>query len=297
MENNIENICFIVNRIAGTGACERLFGEAERILKEKGVKYSVLFTEREGHAVELAKQAVANGERFIVSVGGDGTLNEIVSVIWQHPEIRLGIFPFGTGNDFASALGIPGEPDKAVELLLNGQVRVCDLAKANGSAYANVAGLGFDVDVLRCVAKHSKGRQGMFPYVIGIIEAILHRSKVHCFVSLDGGPEEEMDALIITACNGRRFGGGMLVAPDAKPDDGLLDICIARSVGFFRLLTLLPKFIKGKHIGKKQIIYTRARSIAVRSDGEFTVEVDGELIEKTPVVCSVLPGALSVIRP
>lgn len=292
-----EAIVFIVNPVAGTGACSKLFEKAEEKLKREGANYSVLRTERRFHAVELAEEAINSGAKFIVAAGGDGTVNEVVSVIAKHPEVKFGILPFGTGNDYASALKIPTDPEAAVELLLKGEVRPSDLGMANDKVFTNVAGLGFDVDVLRSVEKHKKGSQGMLPYIFGIVDAILHRTKIHCFISFDGGEEEEMDALIITACNGRRFGGGMLVAPEAKPDDGLFDICIARWVGIFRLLSLLPRFVKGKHIGAKPVIYTRAKSITVRAEGEFTVEMDGELILNTPVECRILPGALRVVRP
>ena len=288
---------FIVNPIAGSKQCEELFAKAEARLKERGAEYRVLYSEHPGHSIELAKQAIAEGADYIVAVGGDGTISEVVSVIVGRPGVRFGVLPFGTGNDFASAIGIPTEPEKAADLLLDGKAFPCDLGRVNAKYFTNVAGLGFDVDVLRSVEKHKKGKSGMLPYVIGIVDAIMHRHKIHCFVSLDGGEEEEMDALIITACNGRRFGGGMVVAPEARPDDGLFDICISRWVGFFRLLTLLPLFIKGKHVGKKPIIYKRARTISVRTEGEFTVELDGELIEKTPVTCTVMPGALRVVRP
>ena len=288
---------FIVNPVAGSEQCMKLFEKAEAHLKERGACYETLISEECGQSVELAERAIENGAELIVAVGGDGTVNEVASVVCGRPGVKFGILPFGTGNDFASAIGIPTDPERAVDLLLDGKAIPCDLGTVNSKVFVNVAGLGFDVDVLRSVEKHKKGKQGMLPYVLGIVDAILHRHKIHCLVRLDDGEEEEMDALIITACNGRRFGGGMKVAPEAKQDDGLFDICIARWVGFFRLMTLLPLFVKGRHVGKKPIIYTRAKSISVRSEGEFTVEVDGELIEKTPVTCTVLPGALAVVRP
>lgn len=305
MENNSRNagaasesrIVFIVNPVAGTGRCMELFAQAEAHFKAQNVRYRVLNSEYSGHSVELAKQAIAKGERFIVAVGGDGTVNEVVSAVYGVPDLTFGILPFGTGNDFASSLNIPTDPEAAAALLLEGQVKRCDLGLANGRVFTNVCGLGFDVDVLQSVEKNKKGKQGMLPYIMGIVGAILHRSRIGCRIKIDDNEEIAMDALIITACNGRRFGGGMLVAPEAKQDDGVFDICIAHSVGLFRLIGLLPKFVKGKHIDKKPVIYTRGRKITVQTDGEFVCEVDGELILKTPLTCEVLPGALPIIRP
>lgn len=301
MENNadtcMEEMHIIVNRVAGAGTCGEKFDRAEARLKERGVNYSVRLTEYAGHAVALAEEAVNSGAKYVVAAGGDGTVNEVVSALNGHKEVVFGILPFGTGNDFASALGIPGDPVEAADLLVERHTSLCDLGMANDKVFTNVAGLGFDVDVLRSVEKHKRGSTGMLPYVIGILDALFHRHKIHCFVSFDGGEEEEMDALIITACNGRRFGGGMLVAPEAKPDDGMFDICIAKWVGFFRMITLLPLFVKGKHIGKKPIKYLRAKSISVRTEGGFTVETDGELLISTPLTCTLLPGAITVVRP
>ncbi len=288
---------FIVNPIAGSGHCKEKFEQAAEVFKKRGMQFRVKITESEGHAAVIAKDAAEAGVRKIIAVGGDGTLNEIVSAVSGTEGLVLGILPFGTGNDFASAIRIPTDPVKAAELILDGEARNCDLGKANGRIFTNVCGLGFDVDVLRNTEKHKKGRSGMLPYALGIVDSILHRKKVHAFVSIDGGEEMELDSLIMTVCNGISFGGGMKVAPEAKQDDGLFDICIAKWVGFFRMIVLLPKFIKGKHLGKKPVIYTRCREITIRTEGRFTVELDGELIEKTPLSCSILPAAIAVIRP
>ena len=205
---------FIVNPVAGTNLCEKQFELAEQFLKAAGAEYTVLKSEYSGHSVELAKQALAEGKRFIVAVGGDGTVNEIASVLAGAPGVRFGILPFGTGNDLASALGIPTDPKTAAELILNGKAAPCDLGKANGRVFANICGLGFDVDVLKSVDKHKKGRTGMLPYLIGIVDAIRHRTKVHARIKLDGGKPMELDAMMITICNGQRFGGGRVDAAD-----------------------------------------------------------------------------------
>ncbi|MBR0156504.1 MAG: diacylglycerol kinase family lipid kinase [Clostridia bacterium] len=288
---------FIINPIAGSGHCRERFEQAAEVFKKRGMQFRTRYTEREGHAAEIAQNAVKEGVRRIIAVGGDGTLNEVVSAVYDTEGVVLGILPFGTGNDFASAIKVPTDPVKAAELILDGEARSCDLGTANGRIFTNVCGLGFDVDVLLNTEKHKKGRSGMLPYVLGIVDSILHRKKVHAYVSLDGGEETELDSLIMTVCNGISFGGGMKVAPEAKQDDGLFDICIAKWVGLFRLITLLPKFIKGKHLGKKPVIYTRCREITIRTESRFTVELDGELIEKTPLSCKILPAAIAVIRP
>ncbi|MBR5948005.1 MAG: diacylglycerol kinase family lipid kinase [Clostridia bacterium] len=301
-ENELYGTCekpalaFIVNPVAGSGRCEALFERAKAVFTEKGVKFECFFTEYHGHAEELAAGAVAKGFNAVIAVGGDGTVREAASALIE-TDIPLGILPFGTGNDFASALSIPTEPEAAAELILSGEARSTDLGRANGKVFTNVCGLGFDADVLARTEKHKKGRTGMLPYLLGILDAVLHKRKLHARFSLDGSAETQLDALIITACNGKRFGGGMLVAPEAKQDDGLFDICIAKYIGFFRLITLLPCFIKGKHIDKEPVTYTRAKRISVHTDGAETVQLDGELIEKTPLCCELIADAVRVFRP
>lgn len=289
-------LAFIVNPVAGSRRCIELFERAKAVFEKKTMSFECFFTDYHGHAEELAANALARGIETIVAVGGDGTVREVASALCEKGA-ALGILPFGTGNDLASALSIPTEPEAAAELILSGEARATDLGKANGRVFTNVCGLGFDADVLARTEKHKKGRTGMLPYLLGIMDAVLHKRRVRAHISIDGGAEQELDALIITACNGKRFGGGMLVAPEAKYDDGLFDICMAKYLGFFRLITLLPCFIKGKHINKKQVIYTRAKRITVRTDGENTVQLDGELIEKTPLNCEIVAGAVRVFRP
>lgn len=300
-EKNAQNkqrhgIAFIVNPIAGSYECAAQFERAKAVFSEKGADFEVFFTEFHGHAETLASAAVQNGFSAIVAVGGDGTVRETASAVLGS-SAALGILPFGTGNDLASALCIPTDAEQAARLILEGEAKPTDLGRANGRIFANVCGLGFDADVLMKTEKHKKGRKGMLPYLLGIMDAVLHKRRVRAYISLDGGEERALDTLIITACNGRRFGGGMLVAPEAKQDDGLFDICISEYIGFFRLITLLPTFIKGKHIGKKPVLYTRARRMTVRTDGENTVQLDGELIEKTPLECELLENAIRIFRP
>ncbi|MBR4634931.1 MAG: diacylglycerol kinase family lipid kinase [Clostridia bacterium] len=288
---------FIVNPIAGTSLCEKQFAEAERQLKAMGAEYAVRYSEYAGHSVELAKQALAEGRKFIVAVGGDGTVNEIASVLAGVPGVKFGILPFGTGNDLASVLGIPTDPAEAAKLILNGKAVPCDLGTANGKVFANICGLGFDVDVLRSVDKHKKGHQGMLPYLIGIMDALRHRTKVHARITTDGGEKMELDAMMITVCNGQRFGGGIRIAPEARSDDGLFDICIIKWIGLPTVLGLLPKAINGKHLGKKPVIYTRAKKVEITTDEELLCETDGETVLSTPLTCEIMPGALSIVRP
>lgn len=290
--------CVIIsNPCAGSGRCEVLLEAALKRFDEEGLRYRVIKTERPYHATELALAALEGGAETLIVAGGDGTLREVASALAGKEGVEVCILPFGTGNDFASALNIPTDPREAAELALYGEAKKCDLARANSTVYTNVCGLGFDVEVLKRVEKHKKGRKGMLPYALGIIDALFNRKKIRARISIDGGETLELDTLLITLCNGRRFGGGMLVAPDASAGDGLIDVMIVKWIGFFKMIVLLPLFLKGGHIGKKPVIHCRARSIRVETQDENTVETDGELIERTPLLCEILPASINVVRP
>ena len=167
---------------------------------------------------------------------------------------------------------------------------------ANGTKFTNDCGIGFDVDVLINTERHKKGRKGMLPYFLGIVDSLFHRKKVHAKIKTDS-IQYEGDIIISVAGNGKRFGGGMLVNPDAEVDDGLFDLCIVRWVSLFTFLRLLPLFIKGKHKNKAPVTNIRTQSFTIETDSECIVELDGELIEKTPLTCSIIKNALRVVRP
>lgn len=288
---------FIVNSSSGTGKCAARFESVKKVFDDAGLSYSVVFTKAVGDAAALCKTAVNSEAEMIVAVGGDGTVREVASEIYAHGCMEMGILPFGTGNDFAAALDIPSDDKSAAELILFGSAKSCDLLNVNDSICTNVCGLGFDVEVLRNTEKHKKGRSGMLPYALGILSALLKRKRIRARVSIDGGAPESVDALLINACNGKRFGGGMLVAPEASAYDGKIDIMIAKWVGLLKMVLLLPSFIKGGHIKKKQVLYMKATELSVETDEAFTVQADGELIERTPLHVKLIPNAISIIRP
>lgn len=292
----MDRMFFIVNPVAGSGKYNALFSECETILRERGIEYTVKKTEYKGHAVKIAEEAIKNGEKFIIAAGGDGTVNEISSVICQNPNVKLGILPFGTGNDLSGMMNLPSEPEAAIDLLLSGEAKYIDMGIANGTKFTNVCGIGFDVDVLINTERHKKGRKGMLPYFLGIVDSLFHRKKVHAKIKTDS-IQYEGDIIISVAGNGKRFGGGMLVNPDAEVDDGLFDLCIVRWVSLFTFLRLLPLFIKGKHKNKAPVTNIRTQSFTIETDSECIVELDGELIEKTPLTCSIIKNALRVVRP
>ena len=292
----MERYCLIANPTSGSGNGRTYLERVRALLDARGVDYAVKETQYPNHATVLAKEAVDEGFDVIVAVGGDGTLHETaMSVV--HTDRILGLLPCGTGNDYARPLGIPTDAEAAVEILLHGENRVVDAGEANGTVFFNIAGFGFDVDVLDYTEEFKpKCRNGETAYRLGCLKAVLGLKLRRSTLTYPDGTVEQ-NVLMAAAGIGTHFGGGMNVLPESNMSDGLLDICVAHDVGRLGVLKLLPKFIKGKHIGLPVISYRKATEVSVVCDPVSRIEVDGERMDGTPVTFRVLPKALTVRAP
>ena len=292
----MERYCLIANRTSGSGSAGAYIDRVKTMLETRGVNFEIRETQYPGHATELAKAAVDEGFDVIVAVGGDGTLRETaLSVV--HTDRVLGLLPCGTGNDYARPLGIPTDAEAALEILLNGENRVVDAGMANDQIFFNIAGFGFDVDVLDYTEQFKpKCKNGETAYRLGCLKAVLGLKLRKSTLKFPDGTMEQ-NVLMAAAGVGTHFGGGMNVLPESDMSDGLLDVCIAHDVKRIGVLKLLPKFIKGKHIGLKCITYRKATEVSVVCDPVSRIEVDGERMDGTPVTFRVLPGALTVRAP
>ena len=292
----MERYCLISNRVAGSGSAGAYIDRVKALMENRGVDFEIRETQYPGHATELAKAAVDEGFDVIVAVGGDGTLRETaLSVV--HTDRVLGLLPCGTGNDYARPLGIPTDAEAALDILLNGETRTVDAGMANDQIFFNIAGFGFDVDVLDYTEEFKpKCRNGETAYRLGCLKAVLGLKLRRSTLTFPDGTIER-NVLMAAAGVGTHFGGGMNVLPESDMSDGLLDMCIAHDVNRLRLLQLLPKFIKGRHVGLPVITYRKATEVTFTCDPASRIEVDGERMDGTPVTFRVLPGALKVRAP
>ena len=292
----MERYCLIANRTSGSGSAGAYIDDVKTLLEARGVDFEIRETQYPGHATALAKAAVDEGFDVIVAVGGDGTLRETaLSVV--HTDRILGLLPCGTGNDYARAVGIPTDAKAAVDILLNGTDRTVDAGQANEQIFFNIAGFGFDVDVLDYTEEFKpKCKKGETAYRLGVLKAVFGLKLRKTTLTFPDGAVEK-NVLMAAAGIGTHFGGGMNVLPESDMSDGLLDVCIAHDVTRLRLLSLLPKFIKGKHIGLPVITYRKTTEVTVVCDPVSRIEVDGERMDGTPVTFRILPGALTVRAP
>ena len=276
----MKDVFAIVNPLSGAGANPDVAATRVALLTRRfeaaGVSGAVHLTERRGHAAELAAAAVARGVRTVLAWGGDGTINEVGSIL-AGTSIVLGIVPAGSGNGFAAELGVPWQPSDAIDVAIKGRDRQVDAGEIDGRLFFNIAGIGFDAVVAEQFnLRGTLGHRGMGPYVrIGIVETFRYRAATYR-VTLDG-EEIVSNALVIAFANGREYGNRIRVAPQALVDDGKLEAVVVEDRGpFSRLWT-------GRHLAlgtADQAAGVRLRSIVsarVESDREILYHVDGEV--------------------
>jgi len=294
----------IVNPIAGHRRASKLWPQLQEELHRLGARFDALLTERPGHAVELARQAVEDGCRMVVAVGGDGTLHEVVNGLvtdGRLPEgLVLGSVSCGTGSDFARTVGTCLDPMEAVRRLLQGDDRRIDLGEIScwregrqiTEYFPNSAGLGFDGEVADRTNRLPKSL-GNATYLLSLVITLVAYRNKEIVVRLDDRVLE-LRANFVVAANGRYFGGGMHVAPDAKPDDGLFDVVIAGDLGKLELLTLVPRVYKGTHLSHPKASVYRSRAVQVEATERMVLQADGEYVGEAPVSIRLHPGALTV---
>ena len=236
---------------------------------------------------------------MLVVVGGDGTLNEVVNGI-AGLDVEVAVVPAGTGQDFGRTYGIPGRLDDALRVALEGTVRTVDVGRATyagGERYfANVGSVGMSGAVARRANSMSKALGGRATFYYALTREFLAWQNTEVTVSFDGGERRGPMHDVIVA-NGRWHGGGMKLAPDAEPDDGLFDVVLIGDISKLDFATTSPKLYKGGHIGHPRVDVLRTAAILVDAARPLPVELEGEPVGTTPARFQIVPGALRVRVP
>lgn len=294
----------ILNPTAGRGRGARVESELCSYLQAEGLDFDLAHTAGPWHAAELAEQAVADGFELVVAAGGDGTTHEVVNGLMAASgggeAGTLGVIPIGSGSDFAYTAGVPAGLRAACERLARGQVRVVDVGRVTmrgeGSRYFdNSVGIGFDA-VVTVESRKVKWLRGMALYLPVVLKTVFLSLKIPRVVIEYDEHRIEQSALMIVVANGPREGGGFLVAPDAQPDDGLFDLCIADEVSRPAMLGLIPYFIQGTHVDRDPVTMARAKRVTISSPDDLVAHVDGEVLctEGHQIECELLPRRLRV---
>ena len=271
------------------------FAKIESVLRERSLEYTIERAARPMDAARIARAAAAGQSQGIIAVGGDGTLFEIINGMIGS-DVPLLFVSCGTGNDFVRTLKLPKDPVEALKCQLDAPTGRIDVGKMNDFYFLNVAGTGFDVDVLRNAEKYKAKYTGLRTYLFGLFDAIRDFRPMTALVSFDDGPEEEVSFSILSIGNGRYIGGGMKAVPDAKLDDGLFDVVTVRPVSKPAIALLIALYIAGKHIAIGLGRLRRCRKLSIRHPG-MTVNLDGELFSADSARFELLPNALCVRVP
>ncbi len=286
-------LALIVNPSAGRGRTKDLLPRVEKALDERHMAFRVERTRDREHAVDEILRAAEGGEVPVI-MSGDGLIG-LAGGILAGSEVPLGIIPGGRGNDFARVLGIPTEPEEAVEVLAGGEIRQVDVGEANGQRFLCIASVGFDSEANR-IANESKLFKGNLVYAYAALRALISWKPARFTVKV-GEERMRFTGYTVAVANTKAYGGGMLVAPDADPADGEFDVVLVGEVGKFRFLSNLPKVFKGTHVDREEVRVFRAPFLDLEASRPFAVYADGEHITDTPVSLRLLPRALGVIVP
>ena len=297
MENTKKKWGFIVNPISGNGSAALILPKLEEMIKKNNIDASIVFTERPGHASELSEKFLKEGFSFIIGVGGDGTLNETARPLINNKEVKIGIVPAGTGNDFIQILGFPNRfGDKEWNTFFKCNLISMDVGSCNGMIFLNGMGLGFDAEVAaqNYTAPGIVKEGGKYRYIWHIVKTLLFfKEKRMTAITSEGS--KESDCFINTIAIGRRFAGGFLLTPKAIANDGLLDVCSIKRLSLLQRFSILLKVPKGTHIADKKVNYYQTSGINLEFSEEVPFHVDGELFFSKKFDVHILKNALNVI--
>ncbi|HHM23428.1 MAG TPA: diacylglycerol kinase family lipid kinase [Bacteroidetes bacterium] len=302
-------IAFIVNPAAAAGRTGKLWPRVEAEIRRRwGSSYVAHMTEHPLHAVDLTRRELRKGAEIVVSVGGDGTLNEVVNGFFLRrepvrPEAALGMLCFGTGADFVRSTGWPKDYHRALDRLKDPRFRRIDLGWARftdlGSRkterlFLNIADFGIGGAVVDRVNRSSKRLGGRISFLSAILVTFLTYRNQTVEYRADGGRWQRQVLNNFIIGNGRYFGGGLNPAPEAELDDGLFDVVLIGDVGFWEAVRNLPRLRRGTHLSHPKISFFRAKSLEARSEAPHFIDMDGECVGQLPLQAGILHRALRI---
>ncbi len=284
----------ILNPNAGHGRAADDEAAAMQALTDLGAEFDLVKTSGPGDAIAIARAAAEQGYDVVCAMGGDGTVNEVINGI-AGTGATLAVIPVGTGNDFASALGVPkGDVAAACRILARGQKRPMDLCRVNERYFASSFGAGFDARVTKAANERFKRYGGIWTYIFAVMSVIWSFRPSPMRITVDGR-EIAASPLLIAVTNWKSYGGGMYICPGAEIDDGLFDVCIVDNVPILKFLYSFPRVIRGAHVGMREVEMLRARSVHIACSRVETYHVDGEVFEADDMELALVPGGIDVV--
>ncbi len=286
-------LALLVNPASGSGRALKLLPRIEAALDARHAPFRVVRTKSLEHGVERALDAVAAGEVPVV-VSGDGLIGAVGGAM-AGEETPLGIVPGGRGNDLARVLGIPLDPEAAIEVVLAGESRAIDVGEANGRRFLGIASVGFDSEANRH-ANETRFMRGNLVYLYAALRTMATWKSARFTIAI-GEQRTRVEGYDVVVANSSCYGGGMYIAPDAELDDGRFDVVTIAEMGKIRALYNLTKVFKGTHVRIPEVNVTRAARLHLSASRPFAVYADGDHLTDLPADLRVIPRALRVLVP
>jgi len=287
----VDRALIIRNPAAGRGRALRLWPQLLNRLS--GFSFDEIVTSGPGEAISIAQKA---DHAVVVACGGDGTVHEVVNGLMRAgAKATLGVIPVGSGDDFAKMLGDP------LEKLLQGRTRTVDIGRimADGEVryFANGMDIGFGAHGARNVRSVPRFLTGLGAYLGALVLTLVRYPRLRLRIRIDDGPRRETTTVMTAVMNGTTFGGSFRVCPEARVDDGLLDVLIVDPVGRLEILGLVPRIMRGTHAGDPRLELLQAKRVEMESEAPLLVEADGEIAFSAArrLEVGLLAGALRVL--
>lgn len=288
------SILLIANPAAGGGRVPKLLPSVRRKLDSLGIQHRTGLTSSLDDAVRLTNDALDRRE-IPVAFSGDGVAGVVARTASYRPESVFGVLPGGTGNDFCGHVGIPDDAVEACEVLASGVPTTIDLGEANGVRFLGIASFGYD-SLANESANAAPRWLGSGVYIWGAISAVIRWKPAHFTVTADGA-EKSFDGWSVLCANTSRYGGGMLIAPNASIEDHQFDLICTLDSSRLRFIRMFPKVFKGTHIDDDNLDVSHAREVIVSADRPFTIYADGDPLTELPAEIRILPSAVKVLLP
>lgn len=286
--------CNIIVNSARTG--EKLVNTVKEVFENAGKKVSIFYTKERGHAKRIAEELTSGGvECTIVVMGGDGTLHEVLNGIKDFEHCCLGLIPTGTGNDFAVAARIPADIKKAAQIIaFRAPERIDYIELSNGLKSINAVGMGIDVDVLKHAYAKKGGGKGK--YLSSLIYCLAHFKSYNFTVEYDSKSEKHY-GLIAALGNGNQIGGGIKIFPEAKINDGYMDILMVDYISRFKTIFAFLKLMRGKINGIKEVTAAKVKSASFATETPCSIQAEGEIYDGMKLEARIVEGGLKFYLP
>jgi YegS/Rv2252/BmrU family lipid kinase len=307
----------IVNPRSASGSTRERWSLTASEVRSHFGPFSVAFTKAQGDGITLAERAARSGRRFIIACGGDGTINEVANgIIRSGADVELGVLPSGTGGDFRRALGFPLSNREAAVALRDGKTETMDVGKVTflsnegnteSRYFLNIASVGLAASVIKRV-KAAKvfdwvpldGVRGKANFAVSALQEVMDIEPVAVNVTVDGGQPTSLQTICLCIANSRYFGGGMMIAPEAKVNDGYLDLVNVGDMTTAKILLNSLSLYRGTHLSLEEVQSKLIRSIEIAPaipDEIVLIETDGELPGRLPAKFEIVPKALRIRAP